>query len=46
MGAQPYVLGDSGVVISGVVSRVSILITYVRGLITPPRTALEPPTKP
>ena len=36
-------LGGSWVVISGVISRVAILITHIRGLITPPITTHEPP---
>ena len=35
-------LGGSWVVISGVISRV--LITHIRGLITPLRTTHEPPS--
>ena len=34
------------VVISRVISRVTILITHIRGLITPPITTPEPPSKP
>ena len=32
--------------ISGVISRVSILITHIRGLITPLITTHEPPSRP
>ena len=38
-------LGGSWVVISGVISRVTLLITHVRGLITPLITTHEPPSK-
>ena len=37
-------LGGSWVVISGVISRVTIVITHIRGLITPLITAHEPPS--
>ena len=37
------VLGGSWVVISGVVSRVTIVIIHIRGLITPLITTHEPP---
>ena len=37
-------LGGSWVVISGVISRVTILITHIRGLITLLRTTHEPPS--
>ena len=40
------VLGGSGVLISRVISRVTILITHIRGLITPLITTPEPPSKP
>ena len=36
-------LGGSGVVMSRVISRVSILITHIRGPITPLITTPEPP---
>ena len=39
-------LGGSWVVISGVISKVNIVITQVRGLITPLITTHEPPSKP
>ena len=39
------VLGGSWVVISRVISRVTILITHIRGLITPLITTHEPPSK-
>ena len=39
-------LGGSWVVISGVISRVTIVITHIRGLITPLITAQEPPSSP
>ena len=38
-------LGGSWLVISGVISRITILITHIRGLITPLRTTHEPPSK-
>ena len=38
------VLGGSWVVISGVISRATIVITQIRGLITPLITAHEPPS--
>ena len=38
-------LGGSWVVISRVISRVTILITHIRGLITPLITAHEPPSR-
>ena len=37
-------LGGSWVVISGVISRVTIVITQIRGLITPLITTHEPPS--
>ena len=39
------ILGGSWVVISGVMSRVTIVITHVRGLITQLITTHEPPSK-
>ena len=39
-------LGDSWVVISRVISRVTILIAHIKGLITPLITTPEPPSKP
>ena len=38
-------LRGSWVVISGVISRVSILITHITGLITPLITTHEPPSR-
>ena len=38
------ILGGSRVVISGAISRVSILITHIKGLITPLITTHEPPS--
>ena len=38
-------LGGSWVVISGVISRVTIVITQIRGLITPLITTHEPPSR-
>ena len=37
-------LGGSWVVISRVICRITILITHIRGLITPRRTTHEPPS--
>ena len=39
-------LGGSWVVISRVISRVTILLTHIRGLITPLITTREPPSVP
>ena len=39
------ILGGSWVVISGVISRVTVLITHIRGHITPLITTHEPPSK-
>ena len=39
------VLGGSWVVINGVISRVTILTTHIRGLITPLITTHEPPSR-
>ena len=39
-------LGGSWVVLSKVLSRVTMLISHIRGLITPLITAHEPPSKP
>ena len=39
------VLGGSWVFISGVVSGVTILLTHIRGLITPLITTHEPPSR-
>ena len=38
-------LGGSWVVISRVISRIAIVITYIRGLMTPLITTLEPPIR-
>ena len=38
-------LGGSWVVLSRVISRVTIVITHIRGLITPLITTLEPPSR-
>ena len=38
-------LGGSGVVISGVTSRVAIIITHITGLTTPLITTHEPPSR-
>ena len=38
-------LGGAWVVISRVISRVTILITHIRGLITPFVTTHEPPSR-
>ena len=38
------ILGGSWVVINGVISMVTILITHIRGLITPLITTHEPPS--
>ena len=44
---DPYtILGGSWVVISRVISRVTILITHIRGLITLLITTHEPPSRP
>ena len=43
-GFQLFLLGGSWVVISGVISRVTILITHIRGLISPLITTHEPPS--
>ena len=42
---QGSLLGVSWVVISGVISRVTIVITHIRGLITPFITTHEPPSR-
>ena len=39
------VLGGSWVVVSGVISRVTIVLTYIRGLTTPLITTHEPPSR-
>ena len=38
-------LGGSWVVISRVIGRITIVVTYVRGLITPLLTTHEPPSR-
>ena len=38
-------LGVSWGVISGVISRVTVIITHIRGLITPRITTHQPPSK-
>ena len=43
-GLRGSILGGSRVVMSGVVSRVTIVITHIRGLITPLITTDEPPS--
>ena len=40
------VLGGSWLVIDRVISRVTMVITYIRGLITPLIPTLEPPSRP
>ena len=40
------ILGGSWVVINGLISRVTILLSHIRGLITPLRTTHEPPSNP
>ena len=42
--SRVHVLGGSWVVISGVISRVTIIITHIRQLITPLITTHEPPS--
>ena len=43
-GIMSSLLGGSWVVVSGVISRVTIAITYIRGVITPLMTTHEPPS--
>ena len=43
-GNDGHLLGGSWVVISRVKSRVTILVTHIRGLITPRKTTHEPPS--
>ena len=43
-GPKMPVLGGSWVVICGLISRVTIVITHIKGLITPLRTTHEPPS--
>ena len=45
-GSQDSILGGSWVVISGVISRITMVITYIRGLITVLITTHEPPSRP
>ena len=40
----PRLLGGSWAIMSRVISRVTILITHIRGLFTPPRTTHDPPS--
>ena len=42
--AHRDILGGSWVVISRVISRVTILMTHIKGLISPPITTPEPPS--
>ena len=42
---ERIVLGGSWVVISGFISRVTIVISQIRGLITPLITTHEPPSR-
>ena len=44
--SKPYLKVDSWVVISGVISRLTTVITHIRGLITPFITTHEPPSRP
>ena len=44
-GYQKGLLGGSWLVISGVISRVTIGITHIRGLMTPLITTHEPPSR-
>ena len=39
------ILGGSWVVVSGVISKVTVIITHIRGLITPLKTTHEPPSR-
>ena len=43
---MPHLLGGSWVVISGLISKVTMLITLIRRLITPLITTHEPPSRP
>ena len=43
---KPYLKVDSWVVISGVISRVTIVVTHIGELITPFITTHEPPSRP
>ena len=45
LGSLGWVLGGSWVVISGVTSTVTIVITHLRGLMTPRITTHEPPSR-
>ena len=40
-----YILGGSWGVISGVISKATVIITHIRGLITPLMTTHEPPSR-
>ena len=40
-----FLLGGSRVVISRVISRLTIVVTHIRGLITPLITTREPPSR-
>ena len=42
---RQLLLGGSWGAISGVISRVAVIITYIRGLITPLITTHEPPSR-
>ena len=44
--AGAVLLGGSWVVISGLISRVTVVITHIKGLITPLITTHEPPSTP
>ena len=44
--AHGSLLGGSWVVLSGVISRVTTLITHIKGLTTPLITTHEPPSRP
>ena len=44
-GVWGALLGGSWIVINGLISRVTILISHIRGLITPPITTREPPSR-
>ena len=45
VGIRVLVLGGSWVVIRGVVSKIAILTTLIKGLITPLMTTHEPPSR-
>ena len=46
LAAFTVLLEGSGVVISRAISRITILINHIRGLITPHITTHEPPSRP